>query len=172
MSAKRTIRWCVAVVGALLVGGASAQVLDELLIVDLSVPNQVTITATTGVSAATVSGNDGIGVYLENFYAGPGGLLFETLISGDLSSFLDTPNNSPMLYRGLLGDDLGLNIHSWTDDSTADFVVGTQAFTGSATWSLDADEYSEMIALGNRTGNLWFPADTVVDLPDATIIGT
>ena len=173
MSAMRAIRWCAAAVGALLVGGASAQMLDELLIVDLSVPNQVTITATTGVSASTVSGDDFIGVYLEDFYGGPGVALSETLVSGDLTNFLNPSDNTPNLFRGSSGADPGLNIFSWSPDTSVDFVAGTQAFTGSATWSLSAAEYNDMFAPGNRTGHLWFPADTVDDIPSsATILGT
>ena len=42
---------------------------QEVLLVDLSTPNQVTISATTpGLSSATISGLDLFGFYLENFY--------------------------------------------------------------------------------------------------------
>ncbi|MEL6312027.1 MAG: hypothetical protein AAFQ17_06650, partial [Pseudomonadota bacterium] len=47
-----------------LVAGAASAQLDVVLIVDISVANQITISATSGVSAATVSGSDTTGFYL------------------------------------------------------------------------------------------------------------
>lgn len=50
------------------------------------------------------------------------------------------------------------------------FTAGSLAFVGSATWSLDANEYADMLA-GSMSGNVYFPADTVDDIAGATAIG-
>ena len=156
---------------ALTAAGAQAST-NDLLIVDLSVPNQVTISADTGVSAATISGADSTGVYFENFYAAAGGSLTTTSTgAGDLTNFLNPSDGSPALFRGGGGTDTGLNVWSWSSDSTVDFVAGTQGFTGSGTWALDPAEYADMLA-GNTSGKLYFPADTNDDLNSATFIGT
>jgi hypothetical protein len=144
---------------------------DILLTVDLSVTDQVTILATNGVSSATVSGSDGTGVYLDMIYSAPGSALGETLVAGDLTNSLNPTDDSPRLSRTSGGSDLGLNIWSFSADSTVDFVAGTQAFTGSATWTLDPASYADMIAGGPRIGSLYFPAITSNDLTGATLIG-
>lgn len=153
---------------ATLVTSASA---DHELTVDLSVPNQVTISATDGVALATVSGSDGTGVYLADFYTTPQTtFLNETLVSGDLTNFLNPSDDSPNLFRNGASDERGLNIFSFSSDDTVDFVAGTQAFIGSATFALEADDYADMLA-GNSAGDIYFPADDDGDLGTATIIG-
>lgn len=74
--------------GELAAGTAHAD--EHVLTVDLSVANQVTISGGPGVSLATVSGSDTIGVYLENFYGGSGDALSAALASGDLTN-AETP---------------------------------------------------------------------------------
>jgi hypothetical protein len=144
---------------------------DDLLIVDLSVVNQVTLTATSGASAITASGGDSIGVYLDNFYGGAGDSLSATLISGDLTDTGSPSDGTPSLFRGGAGSDSGLNFWSWSSDSTVNFTAGQQAFVGSATWSLDANEYADMLA-GSSSGNIYFPADTFDDIAGAGVLGT
>ncbi len=159
---------CATGAAAVLVSGAQA---DDLLLVDLTVLNQITITSTAGLSAVTVSGSDGIGVYLENFYSGPRASgVTDTLVFGDLTNVGAPSDGSPNLFTFGLTDP-GLNIFSWSNDATVTFTAGTQAFQGSATWTLAADDYAEMLA-GNTSGNLYFPADDLSDLPNAMIIGT
>lgn len=51
------------------------------------------------------------------------------------------------------------------------FTAGSLAFVGSATWSLDANEYADMLA-GSMSGNIYFPADTVDDIAGASVLGT
>lgn len=143
---------------------------DVLLEVDLSVENQVTITATGGISAATVSGSDTTGFYLEAIRATGVGTLTETLVGGDLTSFLNTSDFGADLYSV----DAGLNVWSYTGDPTSDFIAGTQAFSGSATWDIDAVSYADLLA-GNTSGNIWAIADTFDDIPagggNASLIG-
>lgn len=169
MRANNSIKWlCAAITSACLTAGAYA---DVILEIDLSVPNQITINATSGLSAATVSGSDTIGVYFENFYGGGGSALAETLIAGDLTNAENPADFSPSLFRGGGGSDPGLNLWSWSTDSAVTFTAGLLAFTGSATWALSATEYAEMLA-GNPSGNVFFPADTFDDVGGATLIGT
>jgi hypothetical protein len=159
---------CVAVAAAALATVAQA---DDLLIIDLSVENQVTVTATDGLSAVDVTGSDSTGAYFENFYGVAGSSLSATLVSGDFSNTGHVPDNSPALYRSGSGSDPGLNIYSWTDDSDVTFTTGTVAFTGAGTWDLDANEYAEMLA-GATRGNIYFPADDAGDIPNAQLLGT
>jgi hypothetical protein len=163
--------FCAAATVAMLSGMAQAQQLDTLLTVDLSVVNQVTINATSGLSSTTITGSDGIGAYMEDFYNGVGNILDDTLVSGDLTNVGNASDGTPNLFRGGDAAERGLNLWSWSDDSDVTFTVGTQAFTGSATWTLGADAYADMLA-GNTGGFLYFPADTFDDVPGAVALGT
>lgn len=156
---------CAAVSVALLAGTAQAQ----LLTVDLSVVNQVTISATTGVSDITTSGSDTTGVYLENFYGGSGDSLSAVLVSGDLTNFENPSDGSPSLFRAGGGTDAGLNIWSFSSDTTVTFTAGSQAFAGSATWDLDANEYANMLA-GVSGGDIYFPADSFDDIAGGAMV--
>jgi len=144
---------------------------DVLLDIDLSVPNQVTISATSGFSAVTASGSDTVGVYFENFYSAAGGGLNEGLVSSDFTSAENTAGSAANLFRAGAGSDVGLNIFSWTNDSLSTFTAGAVAFSGSGTWTLDSDDYADMLA-GNVSGDLYFAADDVTDLPNAVVLGT
>ena len=146
-------------------GAASA---DILLIVDLTVPNEVTITATNGNSYVDASGSDTTGFYMADFYGG-GGDLSATLTAGDLTNAENPSDFSPSLFRGF--DDPGLNVWSFSSDSTVTFTAGSLAFVGSGNWTMDATDYADMVALGNRTGDVYFPADTVDDLSSAVLLG-
>ncbi len=148
---------------------ASAQA--PLLLIDLSVTNQVTITATSAASAVTASGGDGIGVYFDNFYGGAGDSLSASYVSGMITNTENPSDGSPSLFRGGSGSDSGLNLWSWSSDFTVTFTAGSQAFTGSGTWDLDANEYADMLA-GNTSGALYFPADTADDVAGAVQLGT
>jgi hypothetical protein len=160
----------IGVATALAMAAGTAQA-DDLLIIDLTVANEITITATDGLSAVTASGSDSIGVYLENFYGGSGDALSAALASGDLTNAENPADGSPALFRGGGGSDPGLNIWSFSSDSTVTFTEGSLAFVGSATWSLDANEYADMLA-GSMSGNIYFPADTVDDIAGASVLGT
>ncbi len=143
---------------------------DVLLTVDLSVTNQITITATSGLAGASVNGSPFDGIYLADFYSAGGTGLIYTNGVGNLSTFLNASDNSPGLFRG--SGDTGLNIWSFSSVGTANIIAGTQAFAGTATWSISAAEYADMIADGARTGDIYFPADTSDDLGGATLVGT
>lgn len=146
---------------------------DTVVTVDVSVPDQVTITSTDLPSAATVSGSDTIGVYLENFYSTRSAGLFPgpTLVSGSLTNFLNPADASPAIFRDDAASDRGLNFYSFSIDATVDFNTGTQAFSGTATWILEHPIWVEMQTT-TTSGNVYFPADTIDDLPTAALIGT
>ena len=152
----------------LMVSAAQAAV---VLQIDLSTVNQVTISATTGLSLASVSGDDGDGVYLIDFF---GNRVFSTsgstrLAGANLVYFNATSDRSPSLYRGdsLDGDSLdpGLNIFSMDNDTPdpASFTSGVQAFKGSATWSLTAQQYAAFLQ-APTSGDIYAFADTIDDL--------
>ncbi len=153
-------------------GLASVATAEVLLEIDLTVANEITITATGGLSSATVSGSTFTGFYFENFYGGAdsGGGVFGTLVSGDLTTASNPSDGSPSLFRAGSGTDTGLNVWSFSTDFDVSFTAGALAFAGSATWSLDASEYAFMMA-GNNVGDIYFAADDASDLPSATVIG-
>ena len=144
---------------------------DVLINIDLSVANEITMTAQPGLSAATISGSDGIGIYFDAFYAGSGVTgLNETLVSGDITNAANPSDGTPNLFRSGTAD-TGLNLFSWSSDATVDFTAGALAFTGTATWTLDADDYADMLAGGGAGGDIYFPADDAGDVAGATLIG-
>jgi hypothetical protein len=162
------IKMAVLASAAIVTTGAQA---DDLLLIDLSVVNQITITATAGNSAATVSGSSFTGVLLADFYAGAGSALTATLDAGDLTTAANASDGSPALFRGGAGSNVGLNIWSYASDGGSDFTAGSLAFTGSATWNIDAAMYADMLA-GAGSGDIYAPADTDDDIPSAVVIGT
>lgn len=152
---------------------ASAQNLDVLIEIDLTVTDQITVTATNGLSAATVSGSNVTGFYFADFYTGPQTVaLSASLVSGNITSSLNPSDNTPSLFRsGTAGGDPGLNIWSFSTSSTVNFEAGVQAFVGSATWTLSPAMYADMVA-GNTSGLIYFAADTFDDIPSAQVLGT
>ena len=158
----------VAVVSALTPGAARAAVLLE---VDLSVTNQITISATTGASSATTSGSTTTGFYLADFF-GTNTLAAGTVGSttGDLTSASQGPDNSPLLFT-LSGADRGLNVWSYTASLTTTFTAGSPAFTGSLTSIVPPDVYAAALA-GPGAGDIYFAAEDATGITGATLLGT
>jgi MYXO-CTERM domain-containing protein len=160
---------CAAGALALFTVASSAQA-EVILEVDLSVVDQITINSTTGLSAATVSGSDTTGFYLEGIFGPGGGGISESLVAGDLTSFLNTSDGGPDLFS----IDEGLNVFSYTADPSSDFVAGTQALSGSATWTISAANYADLLD-GLSGGSVWAMADDFSDIPagggSASLIG-
>lgn len=142
-----------------------------VLHVDLSVPNTITINATAGTSAASVSGGTFTGFYLENLFGGAGSSLGHTLVSGNLTTFNNVSDGTPDLFRSGAGADPGLNVWNYSSDGTSSFTSGVQAFSGSATWTISAGSYTEALG-GPGSGTVYFPADDAGDIGSATAIGT
>ena len=148
---------------------ASAASADVLLLVDLSVANQLTVSATSAAASASSTGSDFTGVLLANFYGAVDNSQSTAAGTGDLSSFLNATDSTPQLFRAG-GTDDGLNIWDFISTGTIEFAAGTQAFSGSATWNLSAAEYAAMLA-GNSSGDIYHPADDSGDIANATLIG-
>ena len=150
---------------------------DILLVVDLSVTNQLTITATTEAAEISITGEDFLtGSYLENFFVAPNGSTAAASFSpavagtGNLTVAGETATNSPGLLR-FGGTDPGLNLFALASDQEATFTAGQTAFTGSATWTLTPDDYASALAGGDQVGNIFFPASSVGDISGLTRIG-
>ena len=143
---------------------ASAEV---LLQIDLSVTDMITINATSGNSYETVSGPDITGFYMDAFF-GSSEILNDSLVSGDLTSYLNTSDGSPRLFS--YSSDTGLNIFSYAYGPTSDFLAGETAFSGSATWNISSDAYTAALA-GAGMGTIYFAADDAGDISGATALG-
>ena len=143
----------------------------HILEVDLSVPGQVTITGTGNPAAADATGSDTTGVYLNNLYGAAGSALTTSSTgAGDLTNVGNPSDGSPALFRAGGGSDTGLNVWSWSSDTTVSFTAGQAAFSGSGTWALDPAEYDDMVN-GMAAGDVYFPADDSGDIAGATVIG-
>ncbi len=151
-----------------LVSAASAEV---LLSIDLTVTDQITITSTGGLSSADASGSNFTGYLLANFFndssfgSGTGAGV------GDLTTLSNPSDGSPSLFSST--SSFGLNVWSFSTDSTVSVTSGAQAFTGSGTWTIGSAEYAAMVA-GNISGDIYFGADTDDDIGGAGVelIGT
>ncbi len=150
---------------AMFAGAAQA---DDLLLIDLSVANQMTITATDGLSSANASASSFSGVLLAGFFNNTSTGLAITNGVGDLTVAGTVSDGSPSLFHA--SGSAGLNIWSFTNGSPS-FTAGSLAFTGSATWTVDAASYADMLS-GNLSGNIYSPADSDDDIGSATLIGT
>jgi hypothetical protein len=146
-----------------MVSAAQAAVVLQM---DLSTVNQVTISATSGFSLVSKSGNDSTGVYLKDFF---GTRVFSTsgssrLPGSNLVYFNATSDSSPSIFRNS-GTDPGLNIYSMDDGTPnpASFTAGAQAFKGSATWSLTAQQYAVFLQ-APTSGDVYAFADTIDNL--------
>ena len=136
---------------------------DVLIEVDLTTPDTIVVSATTGLSAIDASGSNFTGFLLADFYNGGTETPSTASDFGDLTSFENPSDGTPSIFRGSgTPADSGLNFWSFSTDATVTFTAGSQAFTGSATWSLDPLVYADMVA-GNLSGDLLFPADTSDD---------
>ena len=144
-----------------------------ILNIDLSTVNQVTISATTGVSLATVMGDDtSEGVYLKDLL---GTSVFSVsdstrLPGADLVYFNATSDGSPAIFRNN-NSDPGLNLYSMHNSfpDPASFTTGVQAFKGSATWSLTASAYSAIL-LAPTSGDVYAFADRISDLNGGPVV--
>ncbi|MEM7808447.1 MAG: PEP-CTERM sorting domain-containing protein [Planctomycetota bacterium] len=157
----------------LVAGGsvASAQNLEVLLEVDLTVPNTVTITATDGLSAIDASGSDTTGVYLEGIFGGfAGGPFPSTPIAGELTSANNPTDGGALIFRDTTPLDAGLNIFGFTADFPATFTAGEIAFTDFGTWTIDPDDFADF-AGGALSGNIYFPADDFTDIAGLAPLG-
>ena len=145
----------------------------NLLVVDLTVPDRVTLTATAGLSSGTVSGSSFDGFYLKDLFSNAG-----TLAVPVNPGYSGTPtftaasvptNNIPKMYRN--SSDPGLNIYGYSSTSPTTFTTGQQAFTGTVTWTISTAVYNAMLTAPVAGGDVYFSADSVGSLGTATLIG-
>ncbi len=150
-------------------GAAAGSNLEILLEVDLSVENQVTISATDGLAAVSASASNFTGYLLADFFATPGAGFGGVLgaDSGDLTTFNNASDGTPSGFVG--SSSVGLNIWSFSSDSTVTVDAGAQAFVGSATWTLDAAQYADFLA-GATSGDIYFGADTDDDIAAGAVL--
>ena len=135
-----------------------------ILNIDLSNVDRVTISATTGLSAASAIGSDNTGVYLKNFFAaGAPGFFSENSFAGNsLVYFNATSDGSPAIFNG--GSDTGLNIFTMDNGiPPGSFTTGNQAFKGSATWNLMPTIYAAFL-LAPTSGDVYAFANDSGDL--------
>tara|TARA_R110002072_G_scaffold150953_6_gene299938 strand:- start:48683 stop:49252 length:570 start_codon:yes stop_codon:yes gene_type:complete len=157
---------------ATLVAAATAMTAsaEQLVSVDLSVANQITITSTGGAASTDATFSNFTGFMLADFYntAGSGG---GTGGVGDLTTIGNPSDGSPSLFNG--STSFGIDVWSFSTDTNVSVTGGQQAFSGSATWDVTAVVYAAMLA-GNSSGDIWAGADTDDDIggPDAVNVGT
>jgi uncharacterized repeat protein (TIGR01451 family) len=146
---------------------------NELLTLDLTVPNRITISATTGESLVTASGSTTTGVYFADFFANAGSITLGTttlIPPATLSAASVAPDGSPSIFK-FSPTDPGINIWSYSATATTTFTAGSTAFQGTATWEVSAAVYAAMLT-APTTGNVYFPADDAADIPTANHLGT
>ena len=134
---------------------AHAGVLIEF---DLSVTNQLTITATTGTALASVTGNTGTGIVLE----GTGELIGDSL--GDASDTFGFQSTGALsrvkLSRINASGVYSINLfeENPSDSINTSITQGQQAFVGTTTITLDATEYENLLDAPN-SGKIYAFAD-------------
>jgi hypothetical protein len=158
------------ILASVLLTAGSVSNASVLLLVDLTVENTISISATNGEAAASISGSDNIGFYLANFFTAEQFVFSDELVSGDLTSAQNTSDGNPSMFVGMWGN-FGLNVFSYTDDAESIFTVGETAFSGEASWTINAADYLTAVN-GNSSGNVYFGADADNDIPSATLLGT
>jgi len=143
-----------------------------VLLVDLTVENQITINATAGASAATVSGSDLTGFSLTNFFDPSRGFVDNTLQSGNLTSANNISDGRPALFGNSNLQEF-FNVFDVTNDPLMTFTAGLVAFSGQATWTVDTASYLSALN-GGLSGEVVAPFDNfiVTDLGSASVIGT
>lgn len=146
---------------------ATTAAADDLLLVDDSVPNQLTITALAGNASASATGSNFTGFLLANFFNDMGDSPSAAGQPGTLTTFNNPSDGTPAPFRG--ADDAGLNIWSFSTDGTVSVTAGQQAFTGSVTFVFDPAVYGTWSL--NDMGDIYMPADDSGDIAGATLIG-
>ncbi len=153
---------------------AAAAQPQNLLVVDLSVTNRITVTATAGLSFGTVSGDPFDGFYLKDFLSNAGTVTVPTapvfVGTPNLTAASVATNNNPRMYRASSGADPGFNIWGFTAATSASFTAGQLAFTGSVTWTVTPAVYNAAMTAPTG-GDVYYVADGLGMLGTATLIG-
>ncbi len=158
-----------------LISSATVAHADDLVTIDLSVTDTVTLIATEGNSAITAAGSDGVGLYFADLLAGVTSGLSPVYDDGSglFTAAEDAPeSDGPQLWRAAGSTDSGLNVYSWTDEIEANFTAGSRAFLNRSSFTISSDVYASLVASGNVSGDIYFPADDVGDIAALTPLGT
>lgn len=134
-----------------LINPAHAGVLIEL---DLSVTNQLTLTATTETAIGTATGPTLKGIVLEGTGSVASGLLGG---ASDTFGFNSTGAFVQVETSGLLDSGVySLNLYesSFTDNVSTSITSGEQAFVGTTTMPLDATSYNNLLN-GPSSGKIY-----------------
>ncbi len=158
------------IAGLVIAAGTMSASADNLLVIDLSVANTLTITSTGGNSSASATSSNFTGYLLAEFFNDASVTPADLSVSGNLTTNSNASDASADIFSG--GSDFGLNVWSFSTDTNVSVTAGVQAFVGSTTWTVDAADYAAMLA-GNTSGDIYFGADTDDDIAaGATLIGT
>ena len=106
-----------------------------LLTVDLSVADQITISATGGLSSGTVTGAPSTGFYLAGIFAAPNTVLIldsAPLNTAALRPASNTTDGTPSIFASADNPGTGLNVYGYTTDLSTTFTAGALAFLGSS----------------------------------------
>ena len=139
-----------------LINPTHAGVLIEL---DLSVTNQLTLTATTGTALASVTGTTGTGIVLDGTgqltvtYVGDASDTFGVKSTG---AFTNTPELFPILNDSGV---YSINLYEGNDGTETSINEGQQAFVGTTTITLGATEYANLLNAPN-SGKIYAFDDT------------
>jgi hypothetical protein len=144
---------------------------DVLIDIDLSVVDELTITATSGLSAVSVSGSNFTGFLFAGLNGGVSGTAGTSVVSADFSTAANASDGSPSVFIAGGGTDSGVNIWSFSTDSTVSVTAGSVAFAGTATWTISSGLYADLLA-GATSGDIFLPADDSGDIPSAELLGT
>ena len=137
---------------------------------DLSVTNQLTLTATTVTALASTTGNTGVGIILEgtgeveSFALGGTSDTFGYKATG---AFTNQLKLHPINASGVWSINL-YEINAATTDTS--ITQGQQAFVGTTTITLDATEYANLLNAPN-SGKIYAFADTPSYATQGTYIG-
>ena len=158
------------IAGIVIAAGTMSASADNLLTIDLSVANTLTISSTGGNSSASASASNFTGFLLAEFFNSAAVTPADLTVTGNLSTAANASDGTADIFSG--GTDFGLNVWSFSTDTNVSVTVGAQAFAGSTTWTIDAANYAAMLA-GNTSGDIYFGADTDDDIASgAVLIGT
>jgi hypothetical protein len=135
-----------------------------LLHVDLSVVNQLTIRATTGLSAVTASVDDDTGFTLLDF-------TYQNISASGTGSTLVDYNGTSDGSVSISSADGFMNLYKMATSDPLQFTAGSQAFTGEATWTLTSSHYATWLN-GPSSGDIVLADAFYVPLEGAPVVGT
>lgn len=158
----RRVSYLAALTAAALSVGTSKA--DMLLHVDLSVVNQLTIRATTGLSAVTASVDDETGFTLLDF-------TFQNISASGTGSTLVDYNGTSDGSVSISSADGFMNLYKMATSDPLQFTAGSQAFTGEATWTLTSSQYATWLN-GPSSGDIVLADAFYVPLEGAPVVGT